>query len=65
MALIYTRAHAVIVAASGSDANAGLLGIGKNLRVNANDSPKPLSQLEENLLGESLVRSVYETRGWT
>jgi hypothetical protein len=65
MALIYMRAHAVIIAASGCDANAGLPGVGENLRVNANDSQAPLSQLELNLLGESLAKSVYETRGWT
>ena len=68
MDLIYDRAFLTIVAATGQDSAAGLPGIHKGTRCDAQiiEELKPgLRVMSPKHLADALQESYYETRGWT
>jgi hypothetical protein len=67
MNLVYANASLTIFAASGSDANAGLPGIGKSPR----DIDRRIARVGNDLAlvysrsHQNLAKSIWATRGWT
>jgi hypothetical protein len=61
---VYMHATAVIIAAAGEDASAGLPGVKGHPRTSVSMERAP-GISSTNQLGERLKNSVYDTRGWT
>lgn len=62
---VYRSVHTVLIAAAGSDASAGLLGLKNRLRARTEFFKKGIVTAgERDLLGESLEKGIYDTGGW-